>query len=215
MTRDDLLRMDPQSRAELARTLAALSEPGPVGHKLDERRRWLAVTLTVCCLGLIPWIAFLAVTLPVRYQAAQWRAAWIGFDIALLASLAVTAWAAYRGRQVMILAGFVTATLLVCDAWFDVLLDWGSGALWVSLASALLLELPLATLLILVSRRLLTATIRRAWRLTGQAGPPPSLLHLPILGIAGATRPRPGGAAAVDEQAGRSGLPTGSSGTRR
>ncbi len=66
-----------------------------------------------------------------------------------------------------------------------------------------------------LSRRLLTATIRRAWRLTGQAGPPPSLLHLPILGIAGATRPRPGGAAAVDEQAGRSGLPTGSSGTRR
>jgi hypothetical protein len=195
MTRDDLLRMDPQARAELARTLAALSEPGPVGHKLDERRRWLAVTLTVCCLGMIPW-----------------RAAWIGFDIALLASLAVTAWAAYRGRQVMILAGFVTATLLVCDAWFDVLLDWGSGLLWVSLAAALLLELPLATLLILVSRRLLSATIRRAWRLTGQAGPPPSLLDLPILGIAGAARPRPDGSAAGDQQPGRSGLPTGSSG---
>jgi hypothetical protein len=190
MTRDDLLPMDWHERAELARALAALSDPGPVPPVLHERRRRrLAVALTVCCLGLIPWIAFLAVTLPARYQAAQWRTAWTGFDVALLASLAVTAWAVHRDRQVMILAGFVTATLLICDAWFDVLLDTGSDAIWVSLASALLLELPLATLLILVSRRLLMLTIGRAWRLAGQAGPAPSLAQLPILGIASAARP--------------------------
>ena len=195
MTRDDLLQMDPQERAELARALAALDEPRPAAPVLHERRRRrLAAALTVCCLGLIPWIVFLAVTLPVRYQAAQWRAAWTGFDVALLASLAVTAWAAHRGRQVMILAGFVSATLLVCDAWFDVLLDSGSNALWISLASALLLELPLAALLILVSRRLLIVTIRSAWRLAGQAGPAPSLLQLPIFGIARAARPHSGGA---------------------
>jgi hypothetical protein len=195
MTRDDLLQMDPHERAELARALAALSEPGQVPTVLPERRRRrLAAVLTACCLGLVPWIGFLAVTLPARYQAAQWRAAWTGFDVALLASLAVTAWAAYRGRQVLILAGFVTATLLICDAWFDVLLDTGRSAVWVSLASALLLELPLAALLILVSHRLLMLTIRRAWRLAGQAGPAPSLAQLPILGVASAAPPHPAGA---------------------
>jgi hypothetical protein len=199
MTRDDLLRMDPRDRAELARPLAARSEPEPVAPALHGRRR-LAAVLTACCLGLIPWIVFLAVTLPGRYQASQWRTAWTGFDVALLAGLAVTAWAAYRGRQVMILAGFVTATLLVCDAWFDVLLDADGDAIWISLASALLVELPLATLLILVSRRLLMFTIRRAWWLSGQAGPAPPLLRLPIL----AAHPPPGrGTPALDRPPGR------------
>jgi hypothetical protein len=193
MTRDDLLRMDPHERAELARALAALTEPRPVGpDRLERRRRRLVVALTACCVGLIPWIVFLAVTLPARHQADQWRAAWTGFDVVLLASLAVTAWAAHRGRQVVILAGFVTATLLVCDAWFDVLLESGGGARWVSLSAALLVELPLAAGLVLVSRRLLVATIRRTWQLAGQVGPAPSLLRLPVLGPAGTARPRAG-----------------------
>ena len=63
------------------------------------------------------------------------------------------------------------------------MLDAGSSAVWVSLASALLLELPLAAVLIVVCRRLLIVTIHCAWRLAGRLEPAPSLLRLPIFGV--------------------------------
>ncbi|WP_052682085.1 hypothetical protein [Saccharothrix sp. ST-888] len=60
-----------------------------------QRRRGLTLML-VCCVALVPWIAFLAATLPVHDESRQWRPAWVGFDMALLAALAATAWAGWR-----------------------------------------------------------------------------------------------------------------------
>ena len=47
-----------------------------------------------------------------------------------------------------------TATLLCCDAWFDVLLDWASPDRWTSVAMAVGAELPIAGLLLLRARML-------------------------------------------------------------
>ena len=52
--------------------------------------------LTVASAVLIPWIVLLALTLPRHYVAGHWRLTWVGFDIILLASLAATAWFAWR-----------------------------------------------------------------------------------------------------------------------
>jgi hypothetical protein len=46
----------------------------------------------------------------------------------------------------------VTGTLLVCDAWFDVLTSHGTGNVAQALAEALLLELPLAALCFWIAR---------------------------------------------------------------
>src|SRR4051812_29164209 len=117
LTDDDLRRLSPEERRDLARRLALLTAP-PI--RPNERRRalFLAVT-TAACLGLLPWIVLLAITEPPHYVAAHWDTTWVGFDVAELASLVATAWFAWHRRQVVILAAVVSGTLLVCDAWFD------------------------------------------------------------------------------------------------
>jgi hypothetical protein len=102
----------------------------------ERLRRIFLVAVTTASLVLIPWIGYLAVSLPDRHVAGQWKAAWVGFDIVLVGFLAGTAWCAWQRRQLLVPAAIVTTTLLICDAWFDVLLDWGTPDMWWSLATA-------------------------------------------------------------------------------
>jgi hypothetical protein len=139
-------------------------------------RRWFVGTIVAACLALIPWIVVLAATLPPRYLAGHWRAAWVGFDLLMLLGLAATAWAGWRRRKILLLFATVTGTLLVCDAWFDVTTASGDD-LWVSIAGALLGELPLAAFLFYVAQRLLRLTIRQAAMHDDRP-----LHHLPLLG---------------------------------
>src|ERR1039458_10171582 len=119
--------MSPGERSELSRALATLDGPEPPAEADlpgGPRRRAIALAAIVgCCVVLAAWTAVLALTLPRYYRAGDWRGAWVGFDMALLVAFAVTAWAAYRRRQVLIICLVVLATLLCCDAWFDVTLD--------------------------------------------------------------------------------------------
>ncbi len=159
----ELRRMSREDRAKLVQALAALDEPDRPDEpsvRFDERsvqfgqRFWLLITVAGC-VSLVAWIGVLAATLPRHFTAGAWRGAWVGFDLALLAAFAVTAWAAWRRRQVLIVCLIVTATLLCCDAWFDLALDWRTHAFFWSLLSALLAELPVAIVMILGARRLL------------------------------------------------------------
>jgi len=80
--------------------------------------------------------------------------AWVGFGIVELAAFAATAWAFWRGRQIVIACLLVTGTpLLCCDAWFDVVLDLQTSGMWLSIALAVVIELPLAFLLLNAARR--------------------------------------------------------------
>jgi hypothetical protein len=177
----ELRQMSPEERARLLRAIAAIDEP----HLLDDPRllrwRWLAIRITAgVCIVLAGWTALLAATLPSRYTTAQWGPAWVGFDVALLAAFAVTGWALWHRRQVVIGCLIVTATLLCCDAWFDVMLDWGSSGFWLSLASALLAELPVAAILVLRARWLMRMTMRMVMAHTGHVGPVPPLWRIPM-----------------------------------
>lgn len=106
---------------------------------------------------------------------------WVGFDILLLFALTATALSALLRRQIVILLAGVTATLLICDAWFDVLLDWGTPAVWASLATAVLVELPLAFFLLTWARTLMRLMLKIRWRELGLSGNPPPLHRLPLL----------------------------------
>jgi len=130
--------------------------------------------------GLNDPAAVLAVTLPSRFTAAEWGPAWVGFDVALLAAFAGTGWALWKRRQIVIGFLIVTATLLCCDAWFDCVLDWGTSAFWLSLASALLAELPVAGVLVLRARWLMRMTMRIVMAHTGHVGPVPTLWRIPL-----------------------------------
>jgi len=163
--------MSQAERRELASLLAELDAPGsdpvtpvvPDPYRIDpflrrERRLALLVAAT-CTVILAGWIVVLAATLPHRFDAHHWRAVWVNFDILLLVAFAATAWAIWRQRQVLILLLAITGTMLCCDAWFDVGTSLATSGIWISLASALFAELPLAFLAFAGARRLLRATV--------------------------------------------------------
>ena len=179
----ELRRMSQHERMRLQRTLAALDTPrAHTDPRADRRRAVALVVIIVCCVALAAWTGVLAVTLPGFYRAGGWRGAWVGFDIALLAAFAATGWAAWRRRQVLIICLVVLATLLCCDAWFDVVLDAHTSGFWLSLLTALLVELPLAAMAMLAARRLLRQTIGLVGLREGYPGPVPPLRQIPLFG---------------------------------
>jgi hypothetical protein len=109
----------------------------------DDIARWvkaLVRLLSVTVAGLLVWIVVLGLRLPAADVTTQSRLLWVGFDTAEAVALGVTLWAVYRSRQLAIPAALIAGTLFACDAWFDVVLSWGTPGWWFSLAGAVLLE---------------------------------------------------------------------------
>jgi hypothetical protein len=134
-----------------------MSEPvwhPPLPAETRGRRIRLGIALLVSCVALIGWIVDLSLSLPMHYLTQGWRLAWTGYDVAELMALAVTAYSALRDRWMLIPSCVVTATLLLCDAWFDVALSTGTSDFPISVATALLVEVPTAAVLGLVAWRL-------------------------------------------------------------
>jgi hypothetical protein len=113
---------------------------------------WVAPAFLLCAVVLIPWTAFLFVSLPAHYSANHWGVAWGGFDIGLGIALASTAVLVARRSPFAEVTATVTGTLLVCDAWFDVLTSRGTSDVAQALADAFLVELPLAALCFWMAR---------------------------------------------------------------
>jgi hypothetical protein len=180
---DELRRMTPQERLLLKRALTDMDVQDVAFRARGQRRALLLVVIIACCVGLAAWIGLLAATLPAYYRSGGWRGAWVGFDIALLLAFAATGWASWRRRQMLIICLVVLATLLCCDAWFDVVLDAHTKGFQTSLLSALLIELPLAALAILGARRLLRVTNAVMLRYRGMPGPVPRLRNIPLVGV--------------------------------
>jgi hypothetical protein len=184
---DALAALSVRERRKLLRMLVALEEEAAPAPGSSWRWDAILVFIVGSCIVLAAWIGVLAVTLPKFYHTGSWRGAWVGFDIALLAAFAVTGWAAWRRRQLLIICLVVLATLLLCDAWFDVVLDVRTPGFLASLLSAILVELPLAILAIFMSRRLLRLTVGQVMRYEGLTGGVPPLWKIPLLGPAPGT----------------------------
>src|ERR1700722_4984685 len=110
-------------------------------------RRIVAGAVGLFAAGLIPWIIYLGLTLPHRYEAKNWSLLWIGFDIVECLVLSVFAWLTWKHRRLRLGAAVVAGTLLLADAWFDVISSWGNSDSRTTIALALLVELPVAIFL--------------------------------------------------------------------
>ncbi len=99
---------------------------------------------------MLPWTVFLAETLPAEQMSTNYDAAWAGFDVLLGLTLASTAYFALRRSRYLATAASATATLLVVDAWFDVLTTPGAQRIE-SILLAAFVELPLAAVCIWLS----------------------------------------------------------------
>ena len=112
--------------------------------------RWAGPAFALFSLILLPWIAYLAYSLPSRQVSADYDVAWAGFDVMLLAALAGTGYFALRRSRYLATAATAAATLLVVDAWFDVMTTLPGQRLEpVALAAGV--ELPLAAVCVWLS----------------------------------------------------------------
>jgi hypothetical protein len=114
----------------------------PTGPQLP---RWLAPLLGFVALFLIPWTLYLTFTLPSRHVTERYDLAWVGFDIALAIAFAATAWAAVTRVRWLVPLAAVTGTMLVCDAWFDIVTST-PGERFEAVLQAAIGEIPLAAL---------------------------------------------------------------------
>ena len=76
----------------------------------------------------------------------------MGFDLALAAALAATGLTIARRSAWAPSAAAVAATLLFCDAWFDVVLASGHDGQVEAVLEAVLVEIPLAIFLVSLAR---------------------------------------------------------------
>jgi phosphoribosylamine--glycine ligase len=134
-----------------------LQAPQPVvpqrpASRLPRSRTWmptapvpvLATVMVGAGMFLLPWMVYLAVSLPASPRAWHWPAAWVGLDALEAAGLVATGLLLRRGDARYCLTSIATSALLVTDAWFDVTTaPPGSGAVE-SAAMALIAELPAA-----------------------------------------------------------------------
>jgi hypothetical protein len=106
--------------------------------------RWIAPVLLLTTVGLLPWTLWLTYSLPSRHVTPHYDLAWVGFDVALLAAFAATAWCTVRSSQWLVPAAAATGTMLLCDAWFDVVTSGAPGERLEAVLQAALAEIPLS-----------------------------------------------------------------------
>lgn len=98
------------------------------------------------------WTIYIGWRLPHHYVANHWDLAWVGLDVAQIVMLLLAAWAAWRGRALLVLFATAAGTLLLVDAWFDVTTA-RTGGFVQSLIFALAIEIPSALFLFWVTWR--------------------------------------------------------------
>ena len=169
LTDAQIAGMTPRERRDLIQRLSApVEEIAPSSQWLMRTREIRMMVMVISAVLLVPWIVYLGITLPHRYVAHNWDRTWVGFDVLLLVLLASTAVLGYLRRQLVMLTSFATGVLLLCDAWFDVMTSDDVDRTW-SAVTALLVEIPLAVLLISGAFQMLRLIAARLWSLPSGA----------------------------------------------
>jgi hypothetical protein len=163
LTDEQIASMTVSQRRDLMMRLARPASQVLPSPRAIRRRRSLVVSgLVLGVAMLIPWTSYLAFTLPSHYEARNWDVAWVGFDVLLIAMLAITAWLGWRRRQLVALTAFATGMLLVVDAWFDVVTAQHADRP-LSILVAVVLELPVAGLMMTMSVQMIMVVAARLW----------------------------------------------------
>jgi hypothetical protein len=102
---------------------------------------------------LVPWTVWLASSLQPDHQTNRWDLAWTGFDGGLAAMFLITAFAAWRRSPWVGITAGATGTLLVTDAWFDIVLESHGDELRFAILLAAVVELPVAAICFWIAYR--------------------------------------------------------------
>ncbi|NUR29716.1 MAG: hypothetical protein HOV83_28355 [Catenulispora sp.] len=133
------LDQDPNLGEDLAEAEHEADAPAVAG--------WVGFVFVCGGLAVVPWSAYLALTLPLTSQSGHYRVAWVGFDLLLAFTLLHVGWIAAGGptrNDRVELPATAAGTLLLVDAWFDATTAANGAALFEALLFAAFGELPMA-----------------------------------------------------------------------
>ena len=114
------------------------------GLRPTRTRVYAGAVVGFAALALLPWTVYLTLTLPSRTVSEHWDFVWVGFDLWLAAALTATAVGILRRTAWLPAAGVMAGTLLLCDVWFDILLEQPGRKFEAAVLEAVLAEIPLA-----------------------------------------------------------------------
>jgi hypothetical protein len=113
--------------------------------------RWLPIALTITALTLVPSLVVVLAVVPAAQTAHHLKVAWTGLDVFEVLALASTGFALQRRPATAVIPATITGTLLLCDAWLNVIPSTGAArSEGIVLA---FVELPLAALSFWVAAR--------------------------------------------------------------
>jgi len=104
-------------------------------------------------LGMLPWTIWLSTSLDPHHETEHWDLAWSGFDAGLALAFLLTALAAWRRSPWVGAFAAATGTLLVTDAWFDVVLESHADEVRAAVFLAVFAELPIAAVCFWIAYR--------------------------------------------------------------
>ncbi len=105
-------------------------------------RHWVVVLFAAVGIGLLPWSVLLSASLKAHHETRHWDLAWSGFDSGLAALFILTAFAAHRRSPWIAPLAAATGTVLVVDAWFDIVLESHADEIRNAILLAVFAELP-------------------------------------------------------------------------
>ena len=116
-------------------------------------RHWVVAAFAAAGIGLLPWTIWLSASLSPHHETNRWDLAWSGFDTGLALFFLATAYAAYRRSPWVGALAAATGTMLVVDAWFDIVLESHADELRQSILLAVFAELPAAAFCFWIAMR--------------------------------------------------------------
>lgn len=122
---------------------------------------WVPYFYGLLCAVLIPWTIILAYLLPPKYISHNWDIAWTGFDIFMIILFAATAYLAIIKSSYTAISSAMLGTVLLTDAWFDILTSKPGIPQTRSIMEALIIELPLVIISFWLSHKIFVSFIKK------------------------------------------------------
>jgi hypothetical protein len=114
----------------------------------------VAVLFLLSCLGLIPQIRHLTLSLAPVARANHWRGVWVWLDVTEALVFLATGWFLYSRSVMVIISASVAGSLMWVDAWFDVLTSFRRN-IGTAFNLAVFVEIPLGFFCFYVALRTL------------------------------------------------------------
>ncbi len=122
---------------------------------------WVPYFYGFLCATLIPWTIILAYLLPPKYISHNWDIAWTGFDVFMIILFASTAYLAILKSSYTAISSAMLGTVLLTDAWFDILTSKPGLSQTRSIMEALIIELPLVIISFWLSHKIFTSFTKK------------------------------------------------------